>query len=151
MMPTLATIEDLSKLIEVTDTDRAEAALEDASVAVRARAGITWVDDSGDLIEVPDAIVSVTRQAAKRQYANPGGYASEQIGQYSYRLSAGGTGGGLELTPAEEAIVDSVVGRLSVGTVGMCRNVAGEYGVYLPVSDGGADILYSDEEWEDAI
>src|SRR5690606_36255682 len=66
---------------------RAGAVLRAASALVRNEAGNTWVDDTGELVayeDIPEQAISITVQAAARAWANPDGYATERLGDYSY-------------------------------------------------------------------
>jgi hypothetical protein len=59
---------------EELDQDRLTAAREDASALVRSFvAPETWVDDDGELEEVPDDVLSVCLAVARRAYENPRG------------------------------------------------------------------------------
>jgi hypothetical protein len=61
--PTLASLQQLEARfpggLQDDDTNRALAALEDASAWIRVEAGEDWLDDSGGLETVPAAIVSI--------------------------------------------------------------------------------------------
>lgn len=101
MADPLAQVADLAKRVPggIDDTDRAEAALEDASAAVRHAAGRSWTDD-----EPPDIAVTITLAAAKRIFANPHDYSHEQIGEYAWRGPSG------LLTPEERDDLDRLAG-----------------------------------------
>jgi len=84
-----------------TDSERAraEAALDDASALVREEGRPDWTSQT-----VPQAVVAVVLTAALRVMRNPEGFASEQIGAYSYQR-AYGEALGVYLSDAEKAIV----------------------------------------------
>lgn len=109
MLPSLSTVDQLEdKVGQPVDEGQARLALAFASAVLRTYAGITWVDSDGELADVPDVVELLCLEVAYRRYTNPDGYASEQIGQYSYRISAGAAGG--FLTPAEKQLLTLAVG-----------------------------------------
>lgn len=139
-LPSLASVAALEARLGVepdsladTDLARAEAALEDASILVRAEAGKSWVDGLGALSGVPDPVATVVVLAAARAYRNPDGLASESIGgayAYSYGSEAQG---GVYLTDAERRIVRvSASASRGVYTVG----TPSAYGVRPRVPEG---------------
>lgn len=70
-LPALASIVDLNsrlpaELSNVDDESRAQAALDDASALVRQEAGLTWVDALNVLTTVPDVVVTITLEVARR-------------------------------------------------------------------------------------
>jgi hypothetical protein len=90
LLPALATVADLAARIPGDiapgdDADRAAALLIDASTLVRFEAGVDWVDDQGNLADVPDIAVTITLAAATRAYFNPAGAESQQLGAASVR------------------------------------------------------------------
>lgn len=70
------------------ETLRAEAILDDVSGIARKHAGKTWVTDGVLDDDVPADVVAVVLKAARRLFVNPDEFASEQDGDYSYRLPA---------------------------------------------------------------
>ena len=69
-------MEDLSawigrSLIETGDASRAGAVLSHASTRVRTYVGQSWVDESGELGDVPDVVRDVTVRVAARAFRNP--------------------------------------------------------------------------------
>jgi hypothetical protein len=110
MLPPLATLGQLDarvpEEIEIGDP-RAEAALEDASAAVRHAARRSWVNEFGELEGVPDIAVTITLAVAKRIWSNPYDYRSEQIGEYANQRSATGL-----LTEAERHDLADLAGDL---------------------------------------
>lgn len=110
MLPALALVADLEarlgldpESLEGPNLGRARAALADASALVRMEARRTWVDESGALTVVPDAIVRVVLGAAQRTWTNPDAVVQESAGPFVRRLSESETG--VYLTKAELDIV----------------------------------------------
>lgn len=70
MLPPLATLDDLRLRlpadVDIEDTSRAAAALEDASALVRDEAKTTWTDAAGDIFEVPEIVRTIVLQVALR-------------------------------------------------------------------------------------
>lgn len=107
---------------------RAQAALDDASVRIRAEAGKTWTTTTGEGEEavtvvdfgadaearpwVPDAIASMTMRAAQRSYANPDGLSQEATGEWS--ASTANASSDVYLTKSERELVAKAVGRSGV-------------------------------------
>lgn len=83
------------------DLGRAQSALEDASALVRSESQKTWLNDEDEVI-APEDVLVVTLRAAMREYKNPDGFDSEQLGEYSYRRSSAT---GVYLTPDEIKII----------------------------------------------
>lgn len=110
-MPAFATVADLEKRIGVEtgsiedeDLARAQSALEDASVLVRAEAGLSWYNEETEQLTAPESVVMVTLRAAIRAYRNPEGLGSESLGGvYSYSYANGETS--VYLTAEEKRIV----------------------------------------------
>lgn len=127
------------------DLARAEEVLQDASALVRLSAGRTWVDAGGVLLDVPEAVFTITRTAARRGYDNPHGFETESIGSYSYTLP-GSEGGGVYLTATERADV-----RGAVATRRGLRTMATTKGyddstVYVPVVGTTTEFPWYDSE-----
>lgn len=101
----------------MTDPDlgRATAALEDASALVRAEAGRPFLNDDGDAVTAPAAVVTIVVQAALRAFRNPEGFATESLGDYSYRLTD--EAASVYLTEEEKRIVRDAGGVSSYGVV----------------------------------
>lgn len=70
-LPALASVADLdarlpAELSSAGDESRAQAALDDASALIRDEAGVTWVDAMSVLLTVPDIVVTITLEVARR-------------------------------------------------------------------------------------
>lgn len=94
------------------DLARAQAALDDASALVRAEAGKSWVDTDGTTITAPAQVLTIVVKAALREFKNPDGFSSEQMGDYSYRTDHTG---GVYLTDDERRIVRQAAGAGAYG------------------------------------
>jgi hypothetical protein len=116
-LPALANIDTLEDRGVVVDLTRAQAALMDVSALIRREAGKTWVDEDGDLEEVPDEVVAVLVEVIRRSVSNPTGATQVSLGDAS--VSYGGTGrvGALFLYPDEKRIIRRAAGRSAVGYV----------------------------------
>jgi hypothetical protein len=96
-----------------TDRARAEADLADASVLIRAEAGVSYVADDGVTITAPDAVVTVAVRAARRAYLNPEDLTGENVGEYGWQRREAG----VYLTADEVRIVRKAAGkRATLGT-----------------------------------
>lgn len=107
------------------DEARAQAALDDASVRIRAEAGKTWTSTTGEGEEaetvvdfgadaearpwVPDAIASLTMQVAQRSFSNPDGLSQESTGEWSG--SSPDASSDTYLKKSERELVGKAVGR----------------------------------------
>lgn len=93
MLPSLADIDDLQTRLraDVDDTLGAQWMLDYASALVRAECHETWVDEDGELDEVPDAARLVTVEIVYRALTNPAGATteSEQAGPFQHAVSYG--------------------------------------------------------------
>ncbi len=149
-LPPLASLLEFSSRVgqplteEDPDGKRAAAALADASALVRAEAGQSWVDEAGELADVPPEITTVVLQAARRDWRNLEGYTSETIDDYTWRRDGDQAAGtGVYLTDAEIAICrryrpGGAGGISGLWTLGMTRgNGGGQDTVYVPVAGGG--------------
>lgn len=97
--------------LQGADLARAQAALDDASALVRAEAGKPWLDEEGD-VTAPAQVVTIVVKAALREFKNPDGFSSEQMGDYSYRTDQTG---GVYLTEDERRIVRQAAGAGAYG------------------------------------
>lgn len=92
------------------EQDRADAVLAHASAAVRVYARRNWVDEEGELDEVPEGIPEIVVRVAARMLANPSGLQSRTTGPFS------ATFGELELTDAEKDAISATL-RSTTGGV----------------------------------
>ena len=110
--PTLASLQQLEARfpggLPDADTQRALAALDDASAWIRVEAGEDWLDDDGLLETVPAAIVSVCCAVARRIVDNPAGIMQRSIAGYSEGLTNASTD--VYLTKQEKAMIRKVTG-----------------------------------------
>ena len=128
------------------ETERIEALLGDASDMVRDIAGEDYVDDAGDLEEVPPAIISVVCEAVRRAFDNPAGLQGETTGNYTWRGPTP-TGSGVHLTMGEKRIIRRAAGRLGVGVVtleGYLTTVSDDQ--FLADAGGGDSIMYFSDD-----
>lgn len=121
----LATVTDLEeRLGEPFATSaagiQAYARLQDASEIVRAYAGATWLDDDGDLADVPPAVAGVVCAMVERAVRNPGGITQETAGPFSRSFGADAATR-LWLTKAERSVVRSAIGRAGVAPLATTR------------------------------
>jgi hypothetical protein len=121
--------------IDQADEPRAEAALEDASAAVRHAASRTWLDEAGDLDNPPPIAVAHTLAAARRLFLNPNGYRSEQIGEYAWQGHSG------LLTPEERDDLAGLGGDL------LSVELQLPYRVNAPTSEALRDIAIEGSGW----
>lgn len=95
----------LGQTLTGTDEDRAQAILDDVSAVARKLSGDSarWTTE-----DAPDDVKAVVLASAQRIYTNPNGFASEQDGDYSYRIDSDSLplGGGM-FTEAEGDILAS--------------------------------------------
>lgn len=93
MLPLLAEIADLEARLgsQVDDETKAEALLDYASALVRKHVGELWVDEEGDLTDLPDGVRQVVVEMVARAVANPLGVtqAQETVGPFSQGVSFG--------------------------------------------------------------
>lgn len=93
MLPLLAEIADLEARLgsQVDDETKAEALLDYASALVRKHVGELWVDEEGDLTDLPDGVRQVVVEMVARAVANPLGVtqAQETVGPFSSGVTFG--------------------------------------------------------------
>lgn len=149
-LPAFATLDQLAARVTVTDEDRAQAALDDASVEIRSIAGVTFttgedLDFAGYPPWAEDALVKVCCSAAARAMANPEGLTqqAETIGSYSHSNAYANASPDVYLTTNEKRLVRRAAGRTGLGTITVTRaeragELVDELGTeYLPVSPPG--------------
>ena len=124
--PPLATVDAfearLGRTLDGADRARAQAALEDASSLARDVASTTYLDQTAVRTPVPGPIRSVVLAAARRAFDNPNGYASENLGSYSYSRDAAFSRGGVYLTAEEKRTIRRAANRLGIGTLQIRRH-----------------------------
>jgi hypothetical protein len=120
----LATIEDLEERLNEAVGDallQAEARLRDASAIVRAYAGETWLNDDGELEDVPDDIPGVVASMVERASRNPAGITQETAGPFA-RSFGSDASQRLYLTANEKLIIRNAIGaRSAIGTLSTTR------------------------------
>lgn len=93
MLPLLAEVADLEARLgsQVDDETKAEALLDYASALVRKHVGELWVDEEGDLTDLPDGVRQVVVEMVARAVDNPRGVtqAQETVGPFSQGVSFG--------------------------------------------------------------
>lgn len=90
--------------IPSSETDRAQAALDDAAALVEAYAAQDD-EDKWDSNTVPMSVVTVVCAVAMRALHNPYGMQSETMGGYTWRKDAEASGSALYLTEGEKKLV----------------------------------------------
>lgn len=145
-MDSLADVYDLGVRLgtELTgaDEDRAQAVLDDVSAYARKTAGRTWDGSEGNV--APDDVVAVVLAAARRLYVNPNGFASEQDGDYSYRLPAETAAAGV-FTDAEVELLESY--RDTSGLWSLKLTGSPELPATVPVQGSEKPIHFNEFPW----
>lgn len=124
---------------------RAQAALDDASALIRGEAGENWVDEYGELDEVPDIIESITMSVAGRAYQNPGGYSQATTGDASVSYSREGNAGTLYLTKSERQAIRRAAGKSGISSIPLEKPeqiVVHDHSEYVEVTNGGDPFPY---------
>ena len=91
-VPALASPSDLAAFLKVAiddDDASAELVLRLASAQVRQAANLTWLDDEGDLADVPEVAFTVCLQAAARGWLNPSGATQSSTGPFQASFESG--------------------------------------------------------------
>lgn len=127
----LATVEDVQRFYEAPITPesepRVQALLNVAeSKLLTLRPGLRAALEAGTLD--PDLVVWALASAVLRVLRNPAGYASETVGDLSYRLNGPAASGVLTFT-AEELAGCTPASRSPLGLVGSARLAPPSYGV----------------------
>ena len=141
--PALAQLTDLTaRMGDVGGTERALAALADASAIIRAEAGTEdWIDTEGALETVPAIIVTICCKVAQRILTNPDGVTAEGLG--SFNQSFTNASSDAYLTKAERRLVRKAAGANPIGSVEL-ESPYRRYSVddlYVRVDGGGDDLL----------
>lgn len=143
-LPSLASLRELERrlggsITDASERDRASALLSDASTLVRHEAGRTWVDADGNLIDVPDIVVTIVLASAKRAWFNPSEATSVQLGATSVRY------GDVWLSNVErERIKAAVRGPVTV-EMSHGYGFEGTEHIYVPVDHTGLGIANGDQ------
>lgn len=132
-------------LVDGPETDRAEAALDDASAYIETFGAIPGgaADPTGT---VPPAIVAVACVVALRLFNNPEGLTSETVGSYTWRVD----GAGLYLTEAEKATIAKATtdtSKTGLWSLSVTRGQPANF-VYGLDQYGGDPILLADYDYE---
>ena len=135
-LPPLANVADLAAWVgqDIPDGDpRAGAVLSAASALVRSYTGRTWVDDSGNLADVPDDASVIVVQVAARVWMNPSGLESVTLDDGTRRWGSNG-GLGVYLTESEKEILSAHVDGppADLGTVSFTTGTGYDSTVYVP-------------------
>lgn len=119
--PALATLDDLARLLTVTDEDLAEARLEQASELVRAYAGIDWLnEDESDVDGVPGAIPGLVASMVERATRNPDGVTSESAGPFA-RSFGSDAAARIYLTSADKLVIRHAATASPIGVISTTR------------------------------
>lgn len=124
-MTSLVPVADLARELgpfDESDTERAAGFLEEASELARELGRLAWTDTEG-AYPAPVRVRLVVKAAARRAFVeDPEGYASESLGDWTGRKTAGELDEvGVFFTPSEEAKVRIAAGK-----------AAGAYSVRTP-------------------
>lgn len=136
----LATLEELEARIPggipTADEARAQAALDDASVLIRAAAGTDWAGST------PPAVAKmVCLSAARRSFINPDAVRSQQLDGYGVTFSSSSPD--VYLTKEERRLIRGSVGKSGLGVISTTRLAEGERDtstVFLDVEPEGEPI-----------
>ena len=116
--PPLASLDDLEVWLgsPITDEDRAGAKLRAASALVRGHKGVTYLDEDGALLEVPDNVWTVTLMVAERLLNGPTGAVqrlAESVDGYSTDTTYASSAGALTLTSDEKSLLGGAPSTLA--------------------------------------
>ena len=102
-----------------------EAFLDDASMVIRAEAGRTWLNDSGDALVGTeaqlDALRTVCANMAARVMRNPSGANQRTAGPFSESYAPSVSAAHVYLSKSDRKVLAWVVGRSGVGTLSTTR------------------------------
>lgn len=125
MRPPLATVDELEAALG-TSVDQAQAIslLGRASAIVRAFTGSTWLDEDGNLDDVPDdvpgVVVGMVERATRNETGEVGG--SETIGPFTWSHSFGQEAAQkLYLTAMDKLVLRAAVGSTGLGVISTTR------------------------------
>jgi len=122
-LPPLATVDDVTARapdLRLDDNTQVTALLADASALVRSYTRQTWVDEEGNLTDLPDGLAGIVAMIVIRALRIPEGVTQETIGNYSVSYAPNATDR-LYLSRADKAYLRRISGRggaFSVATYG---------------------------------
>lgn len=139
------------------DVARAEAALEDASSAIRSLANRSWCDVAGDeldwgtlALEHQDEVIRVCLAVAARAFANPDAVTQESTatGPFTHGRSFGNSSPDVYLNGSEKASIRRAVASLgAVPGLGVLKTTRGHHVETAPVRDRWLDMQEACDEW----
>ena len=113
-LPTLASLSDLEERLGHSlpgeDLSSAQRLLRYASSLVRAYAGLSWVDDDGQLADVPGDVVDVVVEIVDRATKNPAGATQVLAGPFSRSFGADAAQR-MYLSGSDKTILAAIPGR----------------------------------------
>lgn len=131
-LPPLATVDQLAVRLgyplEGAEADRARALLIEASELIRDAAGTDWVDEGGQLSDVPRRVAQICLAATYRAFTNPEALSQRSIGDSSKSYDRAGVEGGeaVYLTTAEREAVLNAAGRSPFAAVTLVSPYSGD-------------------------
>lgn len=155
MPPAFAEVEALAERLgieldpESADGLRAAAALADASALIRSEAGEDWLDEYGELLDVPAIIESITLQVALRAYRNPDAYSQSTVGDVSVSYSRPGGMAGIYLTREERKAVRRAAGHANTSVPLDSTFLTARDPLWAPTEGGGDLLPIGPVPWED--
>jgi hypothetical protein len=138
MLPALATADDfaarLGRALTEGEAIQVAALLVDASTLVRRAAGLSWVDDAEALTDdIPDDVIVITLNAARRAFDNPQGATQKSVDDVSVSYSRA-SAAGVYLTAEEKSILAGLTGGgQGLWTISTTRGDTDGYDQYLDV------------------
>ncbi len=153
MLPALATTDALALRLGVTlagaELDRGTAVLDDASALIRSEAGVDWVDEQGQLLDVPPVVESVALAVAYRAYRNPDGLGQASLGDASVSYDRGDAQAAVYLTRDERRSIRRAAGTSAAGAIELISPWSMPADTYpVAVSGGGDPIPIGPFPWE---
>lgn len=143
MLPALATTDALALRLGATlagtELTRATAILDDASALIRSEAGVDWVDEQGQLVDVPTVVESVALAVAYRAFRNPDGLGQASLGDASVSYDRGSGQSAVYLTRDERRSVRRAAGTSAIGTVELVAPWSMPTSTYPVAVSGGGD------------
>lgn len=118
-MEPLATSDDIIGGADIDETTL-ELLLGRASAIVRAYADNDWVNDDGELEDVPEAIPGVVAAMVERAVSNPSGVIQEGAGPFQRSFGADAAAR-LYLTNVEKRVIRRAIGASGLAAVSLSR------------------------------